>query len=138
MSVVAVSGGTVTSDGHLPAPGKHRGQEASGVRPMSNVSQEKVLIRNRIDNRMIDSMEVASVLAIAGAVIGTADDKGAAPHVFPFIKEPPKLPVHIPEGRLMAVQAVMFCAVQVEIIGVMDGIHIQVEEKAREIFWISF
>ena len=88
-----------------------------------------MFIRNSIDRRMIDPMELASILPVAGSVIGTADDKGPAPLFFPMVKQPPQLPVRIAQSRFVAVQVIMGVPFQIEGIGIMDGIHIEVHEN---------
>ena len=61
-----------------------------------------MLIRNGIDHRMIDPMELASVLPVAGSAIGTADDKGAASLNFPFFKQSSQLPVYVAQSCFVA------------------------------------
>ena len=88
-----------------------------------------MLIRNGIDHRMIDPMELASVLPVAGSVIGTADDKGIAPLVFPMVKQPPQLPVRIAKRCPVAGQVIMGAAIQIEGIRIMNGVHIEVHKN---------
>ena len=83
-----------------------------------------MLIRNGIDHRMIDPMELASVLPVAGSVIGTADDKGISPAFIPAVKQPPKLCIRIAKCGCMALKAVAYSAFQIKIIRIMNCIYI--------------
>ena len=95
--------------------------------PMETL-QIEMLIGNRVYHRMIDPVKLAVILPVAGSMVRTADDKTAAAQLLPLIKQPSQLPVHIPESRSMTVQTVIACSIQVKIIRIMDGVHIQVEK----------
>ena len=91
---------------------------------MAELLQVKVLIRNRINHRMIYAMELAAILPVAGSMIRAADHKSSPSLLFPSIKKPSQLPIHIAQGSPVAFHAVMGSAFQVKIVGVMDGIYI--------------
>ena len=88
-----------------------------------------MFVRNRIDNGVIDTVKLAAVLSVAGPVIGQADYKSAASSLLPALKKTAQLPVRIPKRSLMTLIAVFPGAFQIEIIGIVDGIHIQIEEN---------
>ena len=77
----------------------------------------------------MDAMELAAVFPVAGSMVRTADHEGIAPLLLPSVEQPSQLTVHIPQSSHMASQIVMGCTVQIKIIGIMDGIHIQVKEN---------
>ena len=79
-----------------------------------------MLIRNGIDHRMIDPMELASVLPVAGSVIRKTYYKCIAPFAFPSIQKPAQLAVHIPQCRPVCFKAVALFIFHIKIIGVMD------------------
>lgn len=83
-----------------------------------------MFIRNGIDRRMIDPMELASVLSVTGSVIRTTDDKGLAPFFFPMVKQLSQFPIRIAKRRPVAGQVIMGASIQIEGIGIMDGVHI--------------
>ena len=88
-----------------------------------------MFIGNGIDHRMIDTVKLTAVFTITGAMIRAADDKRTAPPFFPLRKQPAQFSVHIPKCRPMACRAVMGCPVQIKIVGVMDGVHIYIQEN---------
>ena len=88
-----------------------------------------MFIRNGIYHRMIYAVKLAAILSIAGSVIRTADDKGTAPLLLPPLEQPPQFLVRIPQRGSMAQDAVTGCPLQVEIIGIMNCIHIQIHKN---------
>ncbi len=87
-----------------------------------------MLIGNRIDIRMINSVELTAVLAVAGSMIRAADNQGFLPLALPSRKQASKFPIHIAQGCRMALEVVMRNAVGIKIIRIMDGIHIKVQK----------
>ena len=88
-----------------------------------------MFVWNGIDHRMVDAMKLTAILSITGAVIRAADHKSAAPPLFPSGKQPAQFPIHIPQGCPMAGRTVTGSAFQIKIVGIMDGIHIQIEKN---------
>lgn len=68
-----------------------------------------MFIWNGIDNRMIDTVELTTVLPITGSMVRAAQHKSTASYLFPGSKQSSKLLIHIAKCSLVALIAVMCC-----------------------------
>ena len=88
-----------------------------------------MFIWNGIDNRMIDTVELTTVLPITGSMVRAAQHKSTASYLFPGSKQSSKLLIHIPKRRSVAFQTVIQRPLQIKIVRIMNRVYIQIEEN---------
>lgn len=83
-----------------------------------------MLVRDSGYHWMVDTVGIAAVFTVTSSMVRAANDKCVAPCVFPAVQQATKLSVHVAQRGSVGEEAVLSGSLQVEVVGIMDGVHV--------------